>query len=83
MVAEVAIEIAREVDSRFNIHAGALTFARAALKDASFKSTLTTLHRNIMARRVKDPRNMLAPLRPLYSHLKQEADRVLSGAAPA
>jgi len=81
MVAEVAIEMAREAKSPFDVQAGALTFARAALKDSAFKAALQALHRKIMTRRTIDPRNMLAPLAPLFRNIEQQAERVLSGSA--
>ena len=78
MVAEVAIEMSRAVTVPFDLRAGALTLARAALKDTTFRATLAGLHRNIMVRRAKDPRQMLAPLAPLFRNLEREAERVLS-----
>ena len=78
MVAEVAIEMARAVAGPSSAHTGALTLARAALKDTEFKATLAALHWNIMVRRAKDPHHMLAPLAPLFCKLEQEAERVLS-----
>ena len=82
MVAEVAIEMARAVAGPFSAQTGALTLARAALKDTAFKTALVTLHRNILVRRAKDPYYMLAPLAPLFCQLEQEAKRVLSAQAP-
>jgi hypothetical protein len=82
MVAEVAIEMARAVAGPFSAHTGALTFARAALKDPAFKATLAALHRNMMVRRARDPHHMLAPLTPVFRKLEQEAERVLSAPVP-
>jgi hypothetical protein len=82
MVAEVAIEMARAIGGPFSVHAGALTFARAALKDTEFKAALAALHRNIMVRQANDPRGMLAPLAPMFRNLEQAAQKVLSAARP-
>jgi hypothetical protein len=81
MVAEVAIEMARAVGRLSNVHEGAMTLARAALKDAEFKADLQALHRSIMTRQAKDPRRMLAPLAPLLSKLERDAEKVLGAAA--
>jgi len=82
IAAEVAVEMARDVTQSVNAHAKALTFARAALKDAKFKAALTAIHRNIILRRAIDPRNMLSPLAPLFQSMEQAAERVLSAPAP-
>lgn len=81
MVAEVAIEMARAVGGLSGVHEGALTLARAALKDADFKADLEALHRSMVRRQEKDPRRMLAPLAPLFSKLERDAEKVLSAAA--
>ena len=80
MVAEVAIEMARAVGRLANVREGALTLARAALKDADFKAGLEALHRSIVTRQAKDPRRMLAPLAPLLSKLERDAEKVLGAA---
>ncbi len=77
IVAEVAVEMARAVSEPFNAHAMALTFARAALKDADFKGALAATHRSILLKRAVDPNHMLAPLAPLFRELEQKAERVL------
>jgi len=56
IVAEVAVEMARAAAEPFNAHVTALTFARAALKDANVKRALAAMHRNISTRRAVDPR---------------------------
>jgi hypothetical protein len=82
MVAEVAIEMARAVRGPSSLQEGALTLARAALKDAEFKAALAAMHRSILLRQSKDPRRMLAPLTPLLSKLERDAEKVLGAAAP-
>jgi hypothetical protein len=52
IAAEVAMEMAQEATQPFDAHTTALTFARAALKDANFKRTLAARHRSIIASRV-------------------------------
>jgi putative aminopeptidase FrvX len=78
IAAEVAIEMARDVTQSVNAHAKALTFARAALRDAKFKAALTAMHRSIILRRAIDPRNMLTPLAPLFRNIERAAEKVLS-----
>jgi hypothetical protein len=48
---EVAVEMARTAAGPLNAHAAALTFARAAMKDANVKRALAAAHRNIITRR--------------------------------
>ena len=77
IVAEVAVEVARAATERLNAHATALTFARAALKDADFKRALAATHRIILTKRAVDPQRMLAPIGPLFQELQQRAEKVL------
>jgi hypothetical protein len=77
IVAEVAIEVARAAIEPLNAHATALTFARAALKDADLKRALAATHRIILTKRAVDPHRMLAPIGPLFQELQQRAERVL------
>ena len=77
IVAEVAVEMARAATQPLNAHATALTFVRAALKDADFKRALAATHRIILTKRTVDPHHMLAPIGPLFQELRQRAERVL------
>ncbi len=54
IVAEVAMEMAQEATEPSNAHVTALTFARAALKDANFKRVLAARHRDIIAKRAAE-----------------------------
>ncbi len=82
IVVEVAVEMAQTARAPLNAHSMALTFARAAVKDANFKGALAVTHRIILTKRAVDPHRMLAPMGPLFQELQQRAERVLSSNDP-
>jgi hypothetical protein len=79
MIAEVVTELARFHGRSFDKTAKGTTFARAALIDPAFKAKLAEVHRRLEARRSTDmPRNLLAPIAPLFRDLDRDAEVVLS-----
>ena len=78
MVAEVVDELAKHRGKTFDKVAAGSTLARAALVDPAFKAKLMEIHRRLAARRNTDmPREVLAPLAPLFRDLEFAAARIL------
>ena len=78
-IAEVVSAIAASRGKSFDAHAVGATFTRAALQDGTFKARLAEAHWRLMAgQAVNVPRELLAPLAPLFRDLERDAEAVLS-----
>ena len=78
-IAEVVSAIAASRGKSFDAQATGGTFARAALRDATFKARLAEAHWRVVAQRAANvPRELLQPLAPLFRELEGDAESVLS-----
>jgi hypothetical protein len=79
-IAEVVRAIAASRGKSFDAYAMSGTFTRAALRDGTFKARLAEAHWRLVARQAANvPRELLAPLAPLFRDLERDAEAVLSG----
>ena len=79
-IAEVTSEMAKFHGARFDAHAQALAFVRAAQVDADFRARLAEAARRIEARRgMSLPRKLIIPIASLFRDLERHAEVVLSG----
>jgi hypothetical protein len=80
MVAQIVTEMARSRGTAFDSAGKGVAFARAALIDPAFRAKLAEAHRRLdVWRLVKEPRDILAPIEPVFRELERNAEVVLSG----